>query len=35
MGTSLIVNTDGGHEKIASSSNDNVPGPGTYTAKNT
>lgn len=30
MGTSLIVNTDGGHEKVAPSLDLDVPGPGTY-----
>lgn len=33
VGTSLIVNQDGSHEKVAAASDSNVPGPGTYSVK--
>lgn len=34
-GTNIVVNSDGTHDKIAASSIDmSVPGPGTYSAKN-
>lgn len=31
-GTNIIVNSDGTHDKVASSMDCNVPGPGTYSA---
>lgn len=35
IGTSIIVNKDGGHEKVAADPDADVPGPGTYSAKTT
>jgi hypothetical protein len=33
IGTQLVVNSDGGHDKITSSVDFNTPGPGAYSAK--
>ncbi len=35
VGTSLIVNTDGSHEKVAADPDADIPGPGSYSAKTT
>jgi hypothetical protein len=32
-GTVLVANTDGTHEKVASSPDGQVPGPGAYSAR--
>jgi hypothetical protein len=32
MGTSMLINSDGSHEKVAPSLDVDVPGPGTYSA---
>lgn len=33
MGTALVANTDGTHEKVATVHDSQVPGPGTYSAR--
>ena len=34
IGTQIVITPDGGHEKMTQSCDFNVPGPGTYQAKN-
>ncbi len=33
MGTQLVVNPEGGHDKLTAGTDFNVPGPGSYQAK--
>jgi len=35
IGTQMVINPQGNHEKVVSGNEMNVPGPGTYTASYT